>query len=303
MKLSIDHDRLKGRSLFVGTPMYGGQCHVDYAFAIAQLATLCTQLGISLRFHFLCKESLVMRARNATVDEFLRSGDTHLMFIDADMGFDARDVVYLLAMQDAAADDEHDVVCAPYPQKQMAWDNIAAAVKAGAADEDPRNLARYAGPVVFKPIADGPIPLQQPVQVAAAGTGFMMIRRATFERYRAAYPDLVFTGETAPGDAGPPPERFAYFDTAIDSKAANIANELALFLAANPEAGRAEIAAFLDDPAASMQPYSNLFVSEDFMFCRRVRDAGMKIWACPWMQLTHSGSYTFSTALPHAANL
>lgn len=304
MELSIDHERLKGRKLFVGTPMYGGQCHVDYAFAIARLATLCAQLGISLRFHFLCNESLVMRARNATVDAFLRSGDTHLMFIDADMGFDPRDVLHMLAMQDVdAARDDHDVIAAPYPFKKFAWDNIAKAVRSGAADADPRNLEKYAGRLVFNPLPAGTAPIDRPVEASMAGTGFMMVRRATFERYREAYPAQAFHNDPMAVAEGGPAELFAYFDTGIDSKAANAAEEMKLFLEARPDATRDDIVAFLADPASSMRRYTGQFVSEDYMFCHRARTAGMKIWLCPWMQLTHTGSYTFSTSLPHVATL
>lgn len=303
MELSIDQDRLKGRRLFVGTPMYGGQCHVDYAFAIAQLSTLCAQLGISLRFHFLCNESLVMRARNLTVDAFLRSDDTHLIFIDADMGFDPRDVIYMLALQGEGEEDGYDILSAPYPQKKFAWDNIAAAAKAGLVDGDARALEKYASRMIFDPITPETVPLHQPVPARMAGTGFMMIRRATFDRYRAAYPALAFHNDPQLVADGQPAELFAYFDTGIDNKTANLAEELTRFLAARPDASRDDIAAFLADPASSMAPYTGQFVSEDYMFCHRAQQAGMALWACPWMQLTHSGGYTFRSSLPHLAGL
>lgn len=300
MELKIDHDKLKGRRLFVGTPMYGGQCHADFAFAIAQLSALCAQLGIGLRFHFHCNESLVMRARNATVGEFLRSGDTHLMFIDADIGFDAKDVLYLLAMQDEdAAADEYDVVTAPYPLKRFDWERIARAAKAGVADEHPHMLEKHAGRMVFSPVPGAPFSLRHPVEATMAGAGFMMVRRATFDAYRAAYPAFAYVNDPMMVAQGEPAELFAYFDTGIDAKAANLAEELKLFLAARPEAGRDEIAAFLADSTQASGSYSRQYVSEDYLFCHRLRAAGMRLWACPWMQLTHSGGYTFSTSLSH----
>jgi hypothetical protein len=33
------------------------------------------------------------------------------------------------------------------------------------------------------------------------------------------------------------------------------------------------------------------------MFCYNVRKAGMKVWMCPWMKLSHVGSYTFGGSL------
>ena len=284
--------------------MYGGQAHAEFTVAIAKLSQLCAELGIALRLHFLCNESLVMRARNAIVDEFLRSGDTHLLFIDADMGFDPMDALYLLALQDPdPSHDAYDVAAAPYPLKLFAWKNIAKAVKLGMADEDPRILEKYASRMVAAPAGKGAIKLRSPTEVNAAGTGFFMVRRATFERFEAAHPGLAFAPDDNLAQAGKAPGRFAFFDTGIDSKGNNLAEELALFLRARPLATRDDIAAFLADPRASMKSYSNNFISEDYMFCKRVRDAGMKIWLCPWMQLTHSGSYTFATSLPHISAL
>lgn len=304
MEIKVNHETLKARKLFVGTPMYGGQCYAEFAFSIAQLSKLCAELGISLRLHFLVNESLVMRARNAIVDEFLRSGDSHLLFVDADMGFDPRDAIYLLAMQDPdPAVDAHDVVAAPYPLKVLAWDNIARAVRMGAADADPSMLEKYASRIVMAPTGDGAVDLQRPIEANAAGTGFLMVRRATFERVRAAHPGLAYTPDDNLAAAGKAPGGFAYFDTAIDNKAGNIAEELSLFLAARPQATRDEIAAFVADPHTSMKRYGNNFISEDYMFCKRVREAGMKIWLCPWMQFTHSGGYTFATSLRHVAAL
>ena len=304
MEIRVDHEKLKARKLFVGTPMYGGQCYAEFAFSIAKLSTLCAELGIALRLHFLVNESLIMRARNAIVDEFLQSGDTHLIFIDADMGFDPQDVLYLLAMQDSdPAVDEYDVVGAPYPLKLFSWDNIAKAAKSGLADDDPRNLEKYASRMVLAPRQSARVLLTRPAEVNAAGTGFLMVRRATFERFEAAYPDLAYGEDQSLRQPGKSPGRFAFFDTAIDNKATNLAEELRLFLAARPDATGKDIAAFLDDPGASMKNYSNQFVSEDYMFCLRAQGAGMKIWLCPWMQLTHSGGYTFTTSLQHISAL
>ncbi len=304
MELTVDREELRARRLFVGVPMYGGQCYAEFAYAIARLTLLCSELGISLRLHFHCNNSLVMRARNAIVDEFLASGDTHLLFIDADIGFDPQDVIYLLALQDPdASSDEYDVVAVAAPLRQVAWDNVARAVKMGVADVDPSILEKYAGRMVAAPLGGGALPLGKPAEVDAAGTGFMMVRRATFERVRVANPGLAFAPDNQPAVPGQAPEGFAWFDTAIDSKASNLAEELTLFLRERPGATGDEIAAFLANPAASMKRYTDRFVSEDYMFCRRVRDAGMKVWICPWMQLTHSGNYTFTASLSHVGTL
>jgi hypothetical protein len=54
--------------------------------------------GVETKFSFLFNESLITRARNYLVDEFLRSGFTHLLFIDSDIHYSPQDVLALLAL-------------------------------------------------------------------------------------------------------------------------------------------------------------------------------------------------------------
>jgi hypothetical protein len=42
----------------------------------------------------------------------------------------------------------------------------------------------------------------------------------------------------------------------------------------------------------------NRYLSEDYMFCQWSRKIGLKIWMCPWMQLSHQGAYNFSGNIP-----
>lgn len=53
-----------------------------------------------------------------------------------------------------------------------------------------------------------------------------------------------------------------------------------------------KIYAFFD--TAMDEKNNDLLLSEDFYFCKRWRDLGGKIYAAPWVHLTHSGNYTFS---------
>jgi hypothetical protein len=39
------------------------------------------------------------------------------------------------------------------------------------------------------------------------------------------------------------------------------------------------------------------------MFCQWAREAGLKVWMCPWMQMTHMGSYMFSGSLADLAQI
>lgn len=265
-ELSIPIDELRKKKLFIATPMYGGQCAGMFTRSILDLSAMCASYGIPLQVYFMFNESLITRARNYCADEFLRSGATHLMFIDSDIGFDPRDVLALLAMQDDKS--PYDVIGGPYPKKCISWEKIVQAVNRGAGDTNPNDLENYVGDYVFNIKHNtGSFPINKPVEVLEIGTGFMMIRRKTFEDYTKAFPALSYLPDHA---------RTEHFD------------------------GSREIMAFFD---TIIDPETKRYLSEDYMFCQNVLKMGGQIWFCPWMQLKHVGSYVFGGSLAALASI
>ena len=302
-KLQVSIEELQKRKLFLAVPMYGGQCAGMFTRSVADLSAICTKHGIPLQLFFLFNESLVTRARNYCVDEFMRSGATHLMFIDSDIGFNPQDVIALLAMQND--ESEYDVIGGPYPKKCISWEKIKQAVDKGMADENPNNLEKYVGDYVFNPkTTQREIPLNQPVEVLEIGTGFMMVRRKTFEDYQRSFPHLWYKPDhvrTEHFDGTR--EIMAYFDCVIDrAYGQEDMHKLIQELAANSNTEvlikRAQEMLELEKTIASKR-----YLSEDYMFCYNVQKAGMKVWFCPWMQLQHVGSYIFGGSLADLASI
>lgn len=116
MEVRIEIDQLRKRGLFLAVPMYGGQCLGMFAKSYGDLVTMCSQYGIPLKTYFLFNESLIPRARNYCADEFMRSEMKHLMFIDADIGFNANDVIAMMALQ-VQNPNTYDIIGGPYPKK------------------------------------------------------------------------------------------------------------------------------------------------------------------------------------------
>jgi hypothetical protein len=308
IEVSIEKEELQKRKIFVATPMYGGQCAGMYTKSSVDLAAIGQQWGMDIRFFYLFNESLITRARNYCVDEFLRSDCTHLMFIDSDIGFDPNDILTLAALQSPnAEDDDYDVICGPYPKKCISWEKIKDAVDKGFGDDNPENLQRYVGDYVFNPAGNQTeIRLDEPVEVLEGGTGFMMIRRNTLEKFAEAYPHLSYKPDhvrTAHFDGTR--EIIAYFDALIDDKNANVYKEVLMFAEQNPDATADDVANFLQDPkrSAEIEEYSNRYLSEDYMFCQWVQKIGLKVWMCPWMRLQHMGSYVFGGSLVDLAQV
>jgi hypothetical protein len=42
-----------------------------------------------------------------------------------------------------------------------------------------------------------------------------------------------------------------------------------------------------------IDPKTKIYLSEDYMFCQYAKKIGYVTWALPWLNFTHSGSYTF----------
>jgi len=266
MEISVSIEELRKRKIFVATPMYGGICGGQYCKSTADLSSMAAQYGMDVRFFYLFNESLITRARNYLVDEFLRSDCTHLMFIDSDIGFDPNDVIALSVI--AAEGSDKEIVCGPYPKKCIAWEKIVRAVDKGFADKDPNNLEKYVGDYVFNPKeGTGSIPLDEPVEVLEGGTGFMMIQRSALEKFLAAYPQYSYV---------PDHVRTEFFD------------------------GTREILQYFQ---AEIDPKSKRYLSEDYWFCQKMWDINVKTWLCPWMKLQHTGAYVFGGSLIDLAQI
>jgi hypothetical protein len=266
MEISVSIEELRKKKIFVATPMYGGICGGQYCKSTADLSAMGAQYQMDIRFFYLFNESLITRARNYLVDEFLRSDCTHLMFIDSDIGFDPNDVIALSVIAEAGSDKE--IVCGPYPKKCIAWEKIKRAVDKGFADKNPENLEKYVGDYVFNPKeGTGSIPLDEPVEVLEGGTGFMMIQRSALEKFAAAYPQYSYL---------PDHVRTEHFD------------------------GTREILQYFQ---AEIDPKSKRYLSEDYWFCQKMWDINVKTWLCPWMKLQHTGSYVFGGSLIDLAQI
>ena len=80
-------DQLKDCRLTLALPRYGGVCNSIFAQGLADLAYIAGQRSFHVGTFYCLNESLIPRACNTCVANFLHSDCTHLMFIDADIGF------------------------------------------------------------------------------------------------------------------------------------------------------------------------------------------------------------------------
>lgn len=293
MELSIKVEDLRKTKLFIATPMYGGQNNGLYMKACLDLQGLCMQYGIEVRFSFLFNESLITRARNYLVDEFLRSNATHLLFIDSDILFDPQDVLALIAL-------DKDVIGAPYPKKSINWKNVAQALV-----KNPTmnigELESLVGDYVFNPVpGTKQFSVREPLEVMEIGTGYMMVKREVFEKFAAAYPKQNYKPDHV-GQANFDGTRYihAYFDTVIDN---GYTYDDLYVLMKDVAEGKVDVAERAKKMLETEKTASHRYLSEDYMFCQYWRKIGGSIWLCPWMRTQHIGTYAFTGNMQAIAN-
>ena len=248
----MTEQKTKTPQLFVATPMYGGLCHGQYTLGMIQMVSVFTQHRVPFQYAYMMNESLITRARNSLANDFLETEATHLMFIDADIGFNPSDILSMI-------NANKDIICGIYPKKEIDWVQVSEAVKAG---KSPQELKNHTGAFVVNLVDDAKSAqgaMNEPIQIANGGTGFMLIQRDVIERLQQVVKSYVNDVLDLSGTMGR--ERiYELFPVFIEEG-------------------------------------SERLLSEDYGFCKIARDNGIKIWAAPWATLAHMGSYLFEGRL------
>jgi hypothetical protein len=268
-EITLNLPEMRKLKFMIATPMYGGMCHGMYTKSLMDTISMMTGHGVPAQLYFMFNESLITRARNYCVANFLKSDCTHLWFIDSDITWKAQDALYMMHLM-AEDPDKLKIFTALYPKKVIAWEKIIKAAKTGLFDEAPDDLELIAGDMVFNPhpteYPDGRAPVFEPVRVKEAGTGFMFIERSVFEKYGDEHPELWYTPDHLREAEFMADERIcAYFDCVINEQ--------------------------------------DRYLSEDYMFCQNADKLGYKVYTLPHIELMHCGSHIFSGSVLKMAQL
>ena len=243
----------KKLGVMIATPCYGGQLTEAYLHGILNTISVANKHKFQVHLNTMGNESLITRARNTLVTQFLdldkKEPDrfTHLMFIDSDIGFNGDAVWKLL-------NSGHDVACGIYPRKSVDWNSVKSFAEKGQLD----NLEQKA--LGYNLNLSNPLNIRVEngfAEVLDAATGFMCIKKEVFYKMIEAYPNLKYTSDQIiNNDRFSSDNCYALFDCIIDEK-------------------------------------SNRYLSEDYAFCRLWQKIGGKIYADVQSPLTHYGTYAF----------
>jgi hypothetical protein len=183
-QIQVNVDYLRTTRVHICMPCYGGMLTESTFMSYIKWANTCRQLGIDWTMETMTNESLISRARNTLVAKFLNNPEsTHLMFVDADIGWEPWHLLVLL-------NRDVDVIGGLYPMKTLPIKWVVNG---------------------FDGAEEGPDGLQE---VSKTGTGFMLVKRQVFEKLNAHPAVKPFNN-----DIGLPKELDqhlkTYYDTAV----------------------------------------------------------------------------------------
>ena len=198
--------------ILVATPCFGGMVSQSYMLSVIRLMSYAKSAGFDVSLSLLGYDALISRARSTLVAAFLDNpAAAHLLFVDADIGFEPLQVERLLRF-------DKDFSGALYPLKSIDWDFIPQrCVERG------ESLQQAALSYVGTFCSDAERKQEGDfVTGIYAGGGFQLLRRSALERMIAAYPETHFSRvHSMPisgtrGDAAQSSNLYALFDCMID---------------------------------------------------------------------------------------
>ena len=184
-QIQVNIDYLRTTRVHICMPCYGGQLTESTFMSFIKWGNTCRQLGIDWTVETMTNESLISRARNTLTAKFLNTeGSTHLMFIDADIGWEPWHLLALL-------NHDKDVIGGLYPMKSLPVKWCVNGIP-GANENDPSGL----------------------VEVTKTGTGFLLMKRHVFEKLNQHPAVKPFTNDIG---LDPVLNQYmkTYFDTAV----------------------------------------------------------------------------------------
>ena len=138
--------------LYIATPSYDGKVTLDYCTSLVKTVKILEGLGIEITIGNKPGDCYIPKARNNLVRNFLETDCTHILFIDADVGWDATKTAKVVQ-------SGYDICLGAYPMKL--------------------DYEKY--PIGYLTDNDKPIMEGDYLRINMGPTGFMCIKREVFD--------------------------------------------------------------------------------------------------------------------------
>jgi hypothetical protein len=149
-------------------PCYGGQMTSATSSSLMGFMNLAARVGLTWSLEHMVNESLVQRARNGLCAKLMSNpAITHMLFIDADIGFDPESIIKLIVY-------DKDIISGAYPKKAL--------------------------PIAYNVNLERQTKVQGPLYTAyTVATGFLMFKRQVYQALLDAYPDERYVDDVGLG--------------------------------------------------------------------------------------------------------
>lgn len=206
--------------VMIVTPAYSGKVDIPYALSFAHTVNLLAANKIEVQPLIVSSGSLLVRERNLLTEAFWKSDCTHMLCIDADLGWPAEAVMAMLK-------SEKEFIAGIYPARG--------------------NHKAFTFRPVYKD--DGSIVTENHLlKMQYIPAGFMLIARSAIQKMRDKHPELYYEPQD---EHDKHQAAYCFFNTEV---------------------------------------YEGEFWGEDYVFCRKAREAGVDIWVDPLIQFDHAGT-------------
>jgi hypothetical protein len=171
----------------IATPAYSGNVAIPYAISFSQTVMLLAQHNIQVEPCITSSGSLLVAERNRIVQRFWDSDCTHLLCIDADLGWSVQAVIEMLKT-------EKEFIAGVYPARG--------------------NVREF----LFRPVKNSNGSIVQDkkfnhlLKMNYVPAGFMLIARSVIEKMRNKHPDLYYSPKDPRNN---PEEGYCFFNTEI----------------------------------------------------------------------------------------
>lgn len=176
--------------ILIAIPAYGGNVCEKTLTGVYETTRDLVREGVSVELITSVNDSIIHHARSNLANFFYHNTDaTHILWVDADIGFSGEDVKKLIALKTEFA-------AATYPKKVLPIRYTCALPKEGVV----WNTARTA------------------IQAAHVGCGFQLIARSVYERIARRFPELAYQprSESRQVSQAEQAASYHYYDTYTD---------------------------------------------------------------------------------------
>ena len=209
--------------IFVATPAFDGKVWTQYSLALAETLLALGKAGVDVQVCIPSTGSLLVAERNRLIAAFMLTDCTHLLCIDADLGWPAAAVPAMLK-------HDKEMVVGCYPMRGCLEPKF---IFRGELKEDKSFLIQ-----------------DRLIKGLYVPAGFMLLKRSVIEKMQAKFPEL-------------------YYEPKVKIKETENDKGFCLF---------------------GIEVYEGEFWGEDYVFCRRAREAGVDIWIDPAIEFNHAGT-------------